>query len=123
MDFARKLKLLFLNMSGLTGDEYPGIARDILLGIPMAFAVLILLVYPSIDHPSERLKYSAIASLIVLIAGLILAKSKADVISGIAGFVVLRSIVAIVQGLVWQGLLVAGVSIAIIVGVRRWRLS
>lgn len=118
MSFFQKLWKLYLGKFGLTGDEYPGIGRDIALAISMGLATIVLVVYPSEGHPSERLKYAAVISIIVLITGLLLAKRRLIVIGGIAAIVGLRGLVAAVQG-VWQGLIIAGVSaIALIYCIR-----
>ncbi len=108
-----------LGIIGLTGDEYPGIGRDIALGIPMGFAALVLIVYPTESHPSGRLKYAAAISLVVLIAGLLLVKRRSVVVGGIAGFVALRGLIAIAQG-VWQGLIIAGLATVVVIFFCMW---
>jgi hypothetical protein len=114
MRFFQKLWKLYLGKFGLTGDEYPGISRDIALAIPLGLATLVLVVYPSESHPSERLKYAAVISLVVLIAGLLLAKRRLIVIGGIATIVGFRGLVAAAQGL-WQGLVIAGIATVAVV--------
>ena len=114
MRFFEDIWKLFLGKFGLTGDEYPGIGRDIALGIPMTFAVLVLIVYPSEGHPSERLKYAAAISLAILIAGLVLAKRRTVVVAGIAALVGFRGLIAVAQGL-WQGLIIAGIAAVIFI--------
>jgi hypothetical protein len=114
MPFWEKMWRLYLGKFGLTGDEYPGIGRDIGLAISIGFAVLVLLVYPSESHPSERLKYAAGISLVVLIAGLFLAKRKGIVVGSAAAIVGFRGLIAVAQG-VWQGAVVGGISIAIVI--------
>jgi hypothetical protein len=114
MRFFEEIRKFFLGKFGLTGDEYPGIGRDIALGIPMVFAALVLIVYPSEGHPSERLKYAAAISLAMLIMGLLLAKRKTVVIAGIAAFVGFRGLIAVAQGL-WQGLIIAGIAAVVFI--------
>src|SRR5260370_15256865 len=114
MRFYEKIWKLFLERFGLTGHEYAGIGRDIALGIPMAFAALVLIVYPSESHPSERLKYAAAISLAVLIGGLLLAKRRTVVLAGIAACVAFRGLIAIAQGL-WQGLIIAGIAAVVFI--------
>jgi hypothetical protein len=114
MRFFQKLWRVYLGKFGLTGDEYPGISRDIALAIPLGLAALVLIVYPSESHPSERLKYAAVISLVVLLAGLILAKRRLIVIGGIAAIVGFRGLVAAAQGL-WQGLIIAGIAIVALI--------
>ncbi|PYU53450.1 MAG: hypothetical protein DMG48_01495 [Acidobacteria bacterium] len=109
MRFGEKIWRLYLGKFGLTGDEYQGIGLDMALAIPMTLAVLVLVVYPSESHPSDRLKYAAIVSLVVLIAGLLLAKRKAIVVGSIAAIVGFRGLIAIAQGL-WQGLIIVGIA-------------
>jgi len=96
------------------GNEYQGIGRDIALAIPMGFAALVLIVYPSESHPSERLKYAAVISLLVLIGGLVLAKRRLIVVGCIAAIVGFKGLIAVAQG-VWQGLIIAGVAIVVAV--------
>ena len=118
MRFFQKLWRLYLGKFGLTGDEYPGISRDIALAIPLGLAALVLIVYPSENHPSERLKYAAVISLVVLLAGLLLAKRRLNVIGGIAAIVGFRGLIAAAQGL-WQGLIIAGIAtVAVFVCIR-----
>ncbi|SRR5713226_2506410 len=114
MRFREKLRRLLLGIIGLTGDEYPGIGRDLALAIPMAFAALVLIVYPTESHPSERLKYAAIISLAVLIAGILLAKRRLIVIAIIAGYAGLRGLIAVAQGL-WQGLIITGIATVVVI--------
>ena len=114
MRFCEKIWSLYLGKFGLTGDEYPGIGRDLALAFPMSFAVLVLIIYPSESHPSGRFRYAAAISLIVLIAGLLLAKRKAIVIGSIAAVVGFRGLIAVAQGL-WQGLIVAGVATVVVI--------
>jgi hypothetical protein len=118
MRFLENLWRLYLGKFGLTGDEYPGIDRDMALAIPMGFAVLVLIVYPSESHPTERLKYAAVISLVVLIAGLLLARRKVIVVGGIAAIVGFRGLIGVAQGL-WQGLIIAGIAtVAVIFCIR-----
>ena len=80
----------------------------------MVFAVLVLIVYPSEAHPSERLKYAAAISLAILIGGVVLAKRRRVVIAGIAAFVGFRGLIAIAQGL-WQGLIIASIAAVVFI--------
>ena len=114
MRFWEKIWKLYLGKFGLTGDEYPGIGRDIALAIPMAFAGLVLVGYPTESHPSDRLKYAAAVSLVVLIIGLLLARRKAIVVGSIAAFVGFRGLVAVALGL-WQGLIIAGIAAVVFI--------
>jgi hypothetical protein len=114
MRFWEKIWKLYLAKFGLTGDEYPGIGRDMALAIPMAFAVLVLVVYPSESHPSDRLKYAAVVSLVVLIAGLLLVRRRAIVVGSIAAIVGFRGLIAVAQGL-WQGLIIAGIAAVVFI--------
>jgi hypothetical protein len=114
MQFLGKVWKLYLGRFGLTGNEYQGIGRDIALAIPMGFAALVLIVYPSESHPSERLKYAAVISLLVLIGGLVLAKRRLIVVGCIAAIVGFKGLIAVAQG-VWQGLIIAGVAIVVAV--------
>lgn len=98
----------------MTGYEYPGVGRDVVLSVPMAFAALILIVYPAESHPSERLRYAAASSLVVLIAGLVLARRKFIVIGSVAAIVGFRGLIAAAFGL-WQGLLIAVGALAVVV--------
>ena len=109
MQFLQKLWRIYLGKFGLTGDEYPGIGRDIALAIPLGLATLVLVVYPSESYPPERLKYAAVISLVILAAGLLAAKRKLIVIGGIAAIVGLRGLVAAAQGL-WQGFAIASIA-------------
>jgi hypothetical protein len=112
--FWGKLSRMLLGIIGLTGHEYPGVGRDAALAIPMGFAALVLIVYPTESHPSERLRYAAVISLVILVVGLLLAQRKLIVIAGIAGFVALRGLIAVAQG-VWQGLIIAGIAAVVVV--------
>src|SRR5215467_4037506 len=114
MRFWEKIWKLYLGKFGLTGDEYPGIGRDMALAIPMAFAVLVLVVYPSESHPSDRLKYAGAVSLVVLIIGLLLARRKAIVVGSIAAIVGFRGLIAVAQGR-WQGLIITGIAAVVFI--------
>jgi hypothetical protein len=117
---SEKVSRLLLGIVGLTGDEYPGAGRDVALAIPLTFAACVLLVYSSETHPSVRLKYAAIISLVVMVGGLLLAKSRAVVISVIAGFIGLRGVIALTLNGLWQGLLLILGALLLIVVCRRW---
>ena len=45
MSFWQKLRESLFGLIGMTGYEYPGVGRDVVLSVPMAFALLILIVY------------------------------------------------------------------------------
>jgi len=114
MRILEKISQLLLGIIGLTGHEYPGVGRDAALAIPMGFAALVVIVYPSEGHPSERLKWAAILSLCILIVGLLLAKRRAILVAGIAAFVGFRGLIAVAQGL-WQGLIIAGIAAVVFI--------
>jgi hypothetical protein len=80
----------------------------------MALAALILIVYPTEHHPTERLRYAAVVSTVVLIVGLILARRKLVVIGSVAAVVGFRGAVAAALGL-WQGMVIAVVAFFVVV--------
>jgi hypothetical protein len=114
VSFWQKLRESLFGLIGMTGYEYPGVGPDVVLSVPMAFAALILIVYPAESHPSERLRYAAASSLVVLIAGLVLARRKFIVIASVAAIVGFRGLIAAAFGL-WQGLLIAVGALAVVV--------
>jgi nitric oxide reductase large subunit len=101
-------------MIGLTGDEYAGIGRDILVSVCVAFATLILLVYPTERPPSERLKQAAIISLVVLVIGALIAKRRLNVVASVAAIVGFRGIFAVLRGGIWQGLLIMIIAFTVV---------
>jgi hypothetical protein len=102
VSFWQKLRESLFGLIGMTGYEYPGVGPDVVLSVPMAFAALILIVYP------------AASSLVVLIAGLVLARRKFIVIASVAAIVGFRGLIAAAFGL-WQSLLIAVGALAVVV--------
>jgi len=119
MTFWRKFVREVLGIFGLTGDEPPRMLIDGFLGALGGFGAIVLLVFLSEKHPSERLRELAVVSLIVLIAGILLAKNRLGVILAIVAFVGLRGFVAFALYGYWPGLLFAAVaSAAVWLGIR-----
>jgi hypothetical protein len=119
MTFWRKFIREFLGIFGLTGDEPPRLVADIFLGVVSSFGAIVLLVFLSEKHPSQRLKEVAAVSLILLVAGILLAKNRLAVILAIVAFVGVRGFIAFALYGYWLGLLLAVVAwTAVWLGIR-----
>jgi hypothetical protein len=114
MSFWQKLREWLLGLMGVGGEDYPGSGRDVVLTVLAGFAALILIVFPTVHEPPERLRYAAVASGVVLIAGFLLARRKLVVVGGIATIVGFRALIAAALGL-WQGLVIAVLAFAVVI--------
>jgi hypothetical protein len=57
MSFWQKFRECLVGLFAVSGNEDPGARRDLALSALMAVAALILIVYPSRQDPSERLRH------------------------------------------------------------------
>jgi hypothetical protein len=119
MTFWRKFLREVLGIFGLTGDEPPRMLIDGILGALGGFSAIVLIIYAYEKHPSARLHQAAIVSLIVLVAGILLAKNRWAVILCIVAFIGLRGFIAFTLYGYWPGLLFAAVAgAAVWLGIR-----